>query len=124
MMVRMQEDLTDLKRKLNNEGENDMKDEDGVFARFLDLWKAYPLRIKLALWILLELYGTNGRYLEIVLYLHETTKYKMRGRDEVSKRWMPARVVPLWELKERWRKVLNRGVMEESVRLLPFAHHN
>ena len=66
-------------------------------ARFLKLWKAYPLRIKSGLWMLLELCGMNKRYLEVVLYLYETTEHNVRGREGLSEGWMSARVVPMLE---------------------------
>ena len=44
---------------------------------FLILWNAHRLGIKSALWVLLELRGMNLRCLETVLYLYETTEYKV-----------------------------------------------
>ena len=60
-------------------------------ARLLDLRKAYPRVIKPALWMLLERYGLKGKCLETVIDLHETTEYKVRGKEGMSGTWMPKR---------------------------------
>ena len=56
-----------------------MKDNDWACARY-----SYPLRLKPASWILLELYGMNRRCLKLILYSYETTEHKARGREGVS----------------------------------------
>ena len=90
MMVRMQEDVEDDKRR-ENVGRNVRNEEEWPCARMLDLRKAYPRVSKPALWMLLERYGMKGRCMETVMDLHETTEYKVRGREGMSEGWKPAR---------------------------------
>ena len=87
IMMRMQEDVTDCKRRVNEgeEGE-DVSEDEWPYARLLDLRKAYPRVSKPALWMLLERYGLKGRCMETVYDLHESTEYKVRGRDGESER--------------------------------------
>ena len=83
MMVRMQEDVVDCRRrerKYVNEAR--MGENEWPSARLLDLRKAYPRMNKPALWMLLERGGLKGRCLETVMDLHGTTEYKVRGREE------------------------------------------
>ena len=86
MMVRMEEDVEDCKRRVN-----DVNAYDWPTARLLDLRKAYPRVSKPALWGLLERYGMNGKCLECLIDLHECTVYKVRGKEGMSEEWMPAR---------------------------------
>ena len=57
----------------------------------MDLRKAYPRVNKPALWRLLERYGLGGYFLRVIMDLHETTEYKVRGRDGFSNEWVPER---------------------------------
>ena len=54
-VVRMEEDVEDCKRRVN-----DVNEYEWPVARLLDLRKAYPRVSKPALWMLLERYGMNG----------------------------------------------------------------
>ncbi|KAI8486755.1 hypothetical protein Bbelb_355030 [Branchiostoma belcheri] len=89
MMVRMQEDVADCKRRVN--GEEEVDEIEWPVARLLDLRKAYPRVNKPALWALLERYGMSGKCLESVIDLHESTEYKVRGKEGMSEPWVPAR---------------------------------
>ena len=51
----------------------------------------YPTVSKPALWSLLERYGMKGKCLETLVDLHETTEYRVKGREGLSEGWMPAR---------------------------------
>ena len=86
MMVRMQEDVDDCMRRVN-----DVNEHEWPVARLLDLRKAYPRVSKPALWSLLERYGMKGKCLESLIDLHECTEYKVRGKEGMSDVWMPAR---------------------------------
>lgn len=90
MMVRMQEDVEDYKRRVT-EREGEVDENEWPEARLLDLRKAYPRVSKPGLWKLLERYGMKGRCLETVIDLHETTEYKVRGKEGMSDVWLPAR---------------------------------
>ena len=57
----------------------------------LDLRKSYARLSKPALWVLLEKYGWNVKYLESLMDLHEFTEYKVRGKEGVRETWRPAR---------------------------------
>ena len=46
---------------------------------------------KPALWMLPERYGLKSRCLETVIDLHETTEYKVHGREGASEAWISAR---------------------------------
>jgi len=95
MMVKLEEDVVDCKRRvnaMNDGGENDeMNVNDWPEARLLDLRKAYPRVNRPALWGLLERYGMNGKCLETLIDLHECTVYKVRGKEGMSEGWMPVR---------------------------------
>ncbi|KAI8519281.1 hypothetical protein Bbelb_025380 [Branchiostoma belcheri] len=87
MMVRMQEDVADCKRRVN--GEEEVDEIELPVARLLDLRKAYPRVNKPALWALLERYGMSDKCLESVIDLHEFTEYKAvmrQGEEERRKR--------------------------------------
>ena len=86
MMVRMEEDVEDCMRRVN-----DVNAYEWPVARLLDLRKAYPRVSKPALWGLLERYGMKGKCLESLIDLHEFTVYKVRGKEGMSDAWMPAR---------------------------------
>ena len=60
-------------------------------ARLLDLQKTYPRVNKPALWGILKKYGLRGNFLRMLQNLHETTEYKIRGKDGVSETWIPER---------------------------------
>ena len=68
-------------------------DDDGSkpAARLLDLRKAYPRVNKPALWRLLRRYGLDGDFLRLVMDLHETTEYAIRGKEGNSEGWVPDR---------------------------------
>ena len=86
MMVRVQEDVEDCRRRVN-----DVSECEWPVARLLDLRKAYPRVNKPGLWSLLERYGMNGKCLECLIGLHESTVYKVRGKEGMSEAWVPAR---------------------------------
>ena len=73
MMVRINEDVCDMKRRVNEYDVN-MNENDWPVARLLDLRKAYPRVNKPALWSLLERCGLNGHCLNVIMDLHETTR--------------------------------------------------
>ncbi len=80
IMVRIQEDTTDLKKRM--EAHREILDIDDEYdARLLDLRKAYPRVNKPALWAMLERYGMGERCLRILKDLHESTTYRVRGKD-------------------------------------------
>ena len=90
VMVRIQEDTCDLKRRLDKEGREIPAGEEPV-ARLLDLRKAYPRVNRPALWGILQKYGIGERALRILQDLHESTMYKVRGKEGESEAWVPAR---------------------------------
>ena len=83
MMVRMEEDVSDLKRRVNEHG-CEMDENEWPVARLLDLRKAYPRVNKPALWLLLERCGLVGYCLNVITDLHESTEYKVRANDGMS----------------------------------------
>ena len=89
MMVRVQEDAEDLKRRRERAG----GDRGGVkpAARLLDLRKAYPRVNKPGLWRLLERCGLEGDFLRVIVDLHEGTEYAVRGKEGNSESWVPER---------------------------------
>ena len=91
MMVRMQEDVVDLKRRMELNGNEGMNEGEWPVARLLDLRTAYPRVNKPGLWKLLERYGMKGKCLDTIVDLHESTVYKVRGKEGVSESWVPAR---------------------------------
>ena len=90
VMGRIQEDVTDCRRRVEAAGEAWVEDEQPE-ARLLDLRKAYPRVNRPAMWGLLEKYGLRGRFLETLRGLHESTKYRVKGREGVSEEWTPVR---------------------------------
>ena len=77
MMVRMNEDVGDSMRRVN-----DVSAYEWPVARLLDLRKAYSWVSKPALRSLIERYGMNGKCLECLLDLHECTVFKVGGKKE------------------------------------------
>ena len=90
IMGRLHEDATDYRRRVQAAGEV-WSEGDQPEARLLDLRKAYPRVNRPAMWLLLERYGLRGRFLETLRGLHESTKYRVKGREGVSEEWAPAR---------------------------------
>ena len=86
MMVRMQEDVEDCMRRVD-----EVSEHEWPVARLLDLRKAYPRVSKPALWGLLGKYGMKGKCLDSLLDLHECTEYKVRGKEGMSEKWTPER---------------------------------
>ena len=101
VLVRIQEDVTDLRRRQARErerGNDDGNDENDVnnnevypVARLLDLRKAYPRVNKPMLWRILDRYGLSGAFKETITALHETTAYKVKGKGKDSNEWYPER---------------------------------
>jgi len=85
VMVRIWEDSRDY--RLRTEGQGNREPQ----ARLLDLRKAYPRVNKPCLWSILEKYGLGGNCLRVIRDLHETTEYRVRGKEGVSEGWLPAR---------------------------------
>ena len=90
MIVRMKEDADDYSKRVGRMGGEAREENDRMVARLLDLEKAYPRVSKSVLWMLLERYGLKGRMLETLIDLHETTEYKVRGKEGMSSAWVPA----------------------------------
>ena len=90
IMGRIQEDVTDCRRRVEATGEEWVEDEQPE-ARLLDLRKAYPRVNRPAMWRLLERCGLRGRFLETLRGLHESTRYRVKGREGVSEEWKPER---------------------------------
>ena len=91
VIVRMKEDADDYAKRVGRTGGEAREENDRMVARLLDLEKAYPRVSKPALWMLLERYGLKGRMLKTLIDLHETTEYKVRGKEGMSSAWVPAR---------------------------------
>ena len=62
-------------------GEDPTSDGDPE-ARLLD---------KPALWGILTRYSLRGKFMDTLMDLHETTQYKVRGREGDSSTWRPER---------------------------------
>ena len=86
IMVRIEEDVYDLKRRLEAKGET-MNDDDKPTARLLDLRKAYPRVNQYAMWQILEKYGMGEKCLRVIKDLHSTTTYKVKSREGQSEPW-------------------------------------
>ena len=71
-------------------GEDPTSDRDSE-ARLLDLRKAHPRVNKPAPWGILTRYGLRGKLMDTLIDLHETTQYKVRGREGDSSIWRPER---------------------------------
>jgi len=91
IVVRMNEDVSDYDRRRELGVANGINEDERPVARLLDLEKAYPRVSKPGLWMLLERYGLNGKCLMTVIDLHETTEYRVKGKEGVSSAWTPAR---------------------------------
>ena len=91
MILRMKEDADDYAKRVDRMGDEAREENDRMVARLLDLEKAYKRVSKPALWMLLERYGLKGSMLETLIDLHETTEYKVRGKEGMSSAWLPAR---------------------------------
>ena len=90
VLVRIQEDTVDLRRRKEETGETLTEGEEPV-ARLLDLRKAYPRVNRPALWGILKRYGIGERALRVLQDLHESTMYRIRGKDGESEAWLPNR---------------------------------
>ena len=90
IMVRIQEDSVDLKRRAEAAGV-EIEDDDKPAARLLDLRKAYPRVNKYAMWRILERYGMGVKCLRTLKNLHETTEYRIKSREGESEGWKPER---------------------------------
>ena len=90
VMVRLEEGVEDLRWRVQG-GSRDLDQGEWPEARLLDLRKAYPRVNKPALWMLLERYGLGENMIRVVRGLHETTRYKVRGKEGVSGEWLPER---------------------------------
>ena len=90
VMIRLEEDTEDLRKRRSRRGEEEMAESDPV-ARLLDLRKAYPRVNKPALWGILERYGLRGNFLRTLQDLHEATTYVVKGKGEDSGSWIPER---------------------------------
>ena len=90
IMFRIQEDVIDLKKRLDIKGDT-IPEDDKPSARLLDLRKAYPRVNKYAMWKILERYGMGNRCLKAIKNLHETTEYRVKGREGESEAWIPQR---------------------------------
>jgi hypothetical protein len=90
VMVRIQEDTMDLRKRMAAKGE-DLEEGKVPVARLLDLSKAYPRVSKPALWGILERYGMKEKALRLLQSLHESTEYRIKSREGESEPWVPAR---------------------------------
>ena len=90
VMARLEEDVEDLRRSVLA-GSRDLDQGDWPEARLLDLRKAYPRVNKPALWMLLNRYWLGENMIRVIKGLHETTSYKVRGKEGVSGEWLPER---------------------------------
>ena len=90
VLVRIQEDSVDLRRRKQQQGEEIVDGEEPV-ARLLDLRKAYPRVNRPALWGILKRYGIGERALRVLQDLHESTMYRIRGKEGESEAWLPNR---------------------------------
>ena len=90
IMVRLEEDVVDGRRRVIG-GNGNLEEGEWPEARLLDLRKAYPRVNRPGLWMLLERYGLGGNMTRVVRGLHETTRYKVRGKEGTSGEWVPER---------------------------------
>ena len=90
IMVRIQEDVSDLRKRLEVRGEQ-LNEDDIPTAKLLDLRKAYPRINKPALWGILKRYGMKEKALRVMQDLHEATEYRVKSREGESQPWVPAR---------------------------------
>ena len=87
IMIRIQEDTEDLRKRLEAKGEELDVGEQPV-ARLLDLRKAYHRVNKPALWKILERKGMGEKCLRAIQDLHETTCYKVKSREGDNEEWV------------------------------------
>ena len=90
ILVRIQEDTIDLRKRMEAAGEV-LEDDEKPAARLLDLRKAYPRVNKYAMWKILERYGLGENCLRTIRTLHETTIYKVKNREGESEAWTTER---------------------------------
>ena len=90
IMVRIQEDSSDLFKRAEKAQEN-IPDGEKPAARLLDLRKAYPRVNKPALWMILKKYGIGDKFLRVLKDLHESTEYRIKSRTGESEPWIPER---------------------------------
>ena len=86
MMVRVHEDVEDCRWIVEG-----VDEREWPVAKLLDSKKPYPKVNKSGLWRLLERYGMNGKSLEYLIGLYESTVYNMRGKEGMSEAWVPDR---------------------------------
>ena len=72
-------------------GSRDLDQGEWPEAWLVDLKKAKPQGNKPALWMLLSKYGLGENMIRVIKGLHETTSYKVRGMEGVSREWLPER---------------------------------
>ena len=80
----------DLRKRLRLRGLEEESEEDPE-ARLVDLRKAYPRVSKPALWGILRRYGPRGDFMDTIVDIHETTEYRVRGREGDSDPRIPER---------------------------------
>ena len=88
VIVKMKEDANDYVKIVGRTGGEAREENDWMVARLLDLEKAYPRVSKPALWMSLERYGLKEKMLKTLIDLHETTEYKVHGKDGMSSAWL------------------------------------
>ena len=91
VIVRMKEDADDYVKRVGRTSEEAREENDRMDAQLLDMKKEYLRVSKPALWMLLEWYGLKRRILETLIDSHETTEYKVRGKEGMSSAWLPGR---------------------------------
>ena len=92
VMGRIQEDVMDYKRRRQRDPQKAREREEvHLEGRLLDLEKAYPRVNKPNMWELLRRCGLRGWIMTTIQDLHETTRYKVRGKGSDSKSWTPER---------------------------------
>ena len=90
VIMRIQEDVADYKKRRRQQPEKAAeREEQRMEARLLDLEKAYPRINKPCLWGMLKRAGLGGNYLRALMDLHETTQYKVKGKEGCSEPWYP-----------------------------------
>ena len=90
IMVRIQEDTVDLRKRMAAAGE-ELAEDDKPAARLLDLRKAYPRINKYIMWRILEKYGLGEKCLRTIKNLHETTVYRVKSKEGESEPWTTER---------------------------------
>ena len=90
IMIRIQEETDDLRKRLTAEG-GEIDEDRMPVAKLLDFSKAYPRVNRPALRKILQRYGMGERCLRVLQDLHETTHYKIKSREGTSSTWAPER---------------------------------